>query len=373
MFATMPSKKPAKILLITPYFLDSFPQKLSMGSAVKQAIALSKKYQVLVLTTGRQRKVEKFNRNLTVKSIDAFLLPDPINYVLVPKIFSEFLRVRKSFKPDFVLVSKFMFFTSLIIPLARVLGDKVITTTDTFPGINWFPRSPLVGAVMWLYARIIGLPLLWLSNKVILLYSGLEPTARKYHLNFLTIPNGVDPKMLGKLPPPKNINKLKGEFWVGFVGRPESVKGYDLALKTAKHFERNPDIRFVFAGGNTKPYQAENRIYLGFRSDIANIYQLFDCLILPSYAEGLPNVLLEAMSQGVPCVATRVGGIPSLLRHNYNGLLTSPGSFSQLISQINRLMADKNLRQKISISAKETVTTSYNWQDIIGKYAEILT
>lgn len=363
-----------KILLVSPYYLDSYPQHLSMGSAVKQAENLSTVHQLLVLTTGRSKSIEKKPKNLTVVSVSGLLLPDPINYCIAPAIFSEFIHLVNNFKPDVVMVSKYMFFTSFIIPLARMMGLKVITTTDTFPGINWFPRSRLVGSVMWLYARLIGLPLLWMSNKVILLYPGLESVARKYHLNFVTIPNGVDDSYFDKQIPPKDITKPKREFWVGFVGRPESIKGYDLAIKCANHFEKkDKQIKFIFVGGNTSPHTDGNKIYLGFRQDIKQIYQLFDCLILPSYAEGLPNVLLEAMAQGVPCIASRVGGVDSIIDDDTNGLLFPPGDIKKMSARITLLKSDDAFRHKLSQSATKSVAVNFSWTAIISQYKKYIT
>lgn len=361
-----------KILLVTPYYLDSYPQHLSMGSAVKQAENLSSEHQILVLTTGREKQNQKVSANLTIRSVIGLLLPDPINYCIAPAVFPEFIRQVKVFKPDVVMVSKYMFFTSFIIPLAKLMGLRVITTTDTFPGINWFPRSRPVAAVMWLYARLIGLPLLWMSDKVILLYSGLEPIAKKYHLKFVTIPNGVDDSYFEKQPKPKDIYKPKGEFWVGFVGRPESIKGYDLALKAADYFAiGDPKVKFVFVGGNAKPHTDGNKIFLGFRSDIKQIYQLFDCLILPSYAEGLPNVLLEAMAQGVPCIASRVGGVTSIIDTEVNGLLIKRGSFREITSAISRIKTS-NI-DKFRTAAKNTIKNKFSLNSTNLLYKKTIT
>lgn len=362
-----------KILLVTPYYRDSFAQNLSMGSAVKQAENLSRKHKLLVLTTGRSQKKEQPSKNLTILSVSGWLIPDPVNYVVSFSFYVELLKHLSSFKPDVVMVSKYMFFTSFAIPIARILGFKVITTTDTFPGINWFPKSRLVGAVMWLYARLIGLPLLWLSNKVILLYPGLEKEAKKHRLNYVTILNGVDESYFQKQPHPKDIKKPKGEFWVGFVGRPESVKGYDLALKIAGYFEsRDPKIKFVFVGGQVEPHRMGNRIYLGFRNDIKSLYQLFDCLILPSIDEGLPNVLMEAMAQGVICVVNGVGGVRWLIADKRNGVIVPRNNALSYQRSLITLKKSKALARNIKASAPESIHKTFNWKYIAPSYDRLI-
>jgi len=343
-----------------------------MGSAVKQAVNLSRQHQVIVLTCGRPEKYQRLNPHLEVISLPGWLIPDPVNYVISFPIISAFIHQLDTFQPDIVMFSKYMFFTSLLISLAKIKGYPVVTTTDTFPGINWFPRSKPVSAVMWLYARIIGLPLLWLSNKVILLHPGLEAVAKKYRLNTVNIPNGVDDTLLNAQPRPKDIIKPKGEFWIGFVGRPESVKGIDLILKVAKDLENLPRLKFIFIGGSPDKTRLEgNRLCLGFRYDVVNLYQFLDLLVLPSYSEGWPNVLLEAMAQKVPCLASNVGGIPYLIKHKQNGWLIPSGHAFKLRRAILYLYRHPSLRHRLGQNGFETVANRFVWSKLLPQYQEL--
>ena len=101
-----------KILLVTPYFLDSFAGKISMGSAVMAARQLSRRHDVTVLTTGREQPLETLSSSLRVISAAGWLLPDPVNYVIAPAVLWRVARFIRRERPDVVLVSKFMFFTS---------------------------------------------------------------------------------------------------------------------------------------------------------------------------------------------------------------------------------------------------------------------
>jgi glycosyltransferase involved in cell wall biosynthesis len=360
-----------KILLVSPYYKDSYANHISMGSAVKIANNLSRFYSVRVLTTGRKDKNETANSRLQVISTPGWLIPDPVNYMISPQILMEFNRQLEEFKPDLIIVSKYMFFSSLAIPIAKARGFKVITVTDTFPGINWFSASRLTSAIMWLYARIIGIPLLRLSDKVVLLYPGLEDIAQKYRLDYITIPNGVDSEYFQKLSKPKDISKPKNEFWVGFVGRPESAKGYEVAQQIADNFLDQKQVKFIFVGDPYASGPVNNRIYLGFRKDVMNIYQLFDCLILPSRAEGLPNVVMEAMSQGVPVIASSVGGVRYLI-NSTNGILVTPQSINEFTAGIAKLLSDRNLGNKLGRNGKNTISDKYNWEKIINNYQNLI-
>jgi glycosyltransferase involved in cell wall biosynthesis len=344
-----------------------------MGSAVKQAEQLSRLHSVHVLTVGRKVILERPNKNLVIESVSGLLLPDPVNYIISLKLLFRFIGIAISYRPDIVLVSKFMFFSSLVVFLARIMGLKVVTVTDTFPGINWFPRSRIVAAVMWLYARTVGLLVLRLSHKVILLYQDLDVIAKKYNLNYEVIPNGVEPVLLEKQRLPSDIKKKNGEFWVGFVGRAESVKGYNIALETAKRLEKIMEIKFIFIGGNQKEITRENKVFLGFRSDIYSIYQLLDCLILPSFSEGLPNVVMESMAQGVPVIGSSVGGVKQLIENGKSGFLVPPGSVEQLAKQIIYLRNHPKSATRMGEFAKSTIDDGFNWDKILIKYQKLFT
>ncbi|MEO0685990.1 MAG: glycosyltransferase, partial [Cyanobacteria bacterium J06649_11] len=85
---------------------------------------------------------------------------------------------------------------------------------------------------------------------------------------------------------------------------------------------------------------------------LANI----DVFILPSYNEGLPMALLEAMGWGLPVIVTPVGGIPELIISTENGLLVTPGNIQQLSQAMQELIQSQSLRVSLGNAARETVT-----------------
>jgi glycosyltransferase involved in cell wall biosynthesis len=80
-----------------------------------------------------------------------------------------------------------------------------------------------------------------------------------------------------------------------------------------------------------------------------------DAFILPSYNEGLPMSMLEAMAWGLPAIVTPVGGIPEVIRHNRNGLLVEPGDRAQLIQAMHQLIGDEALRLSLGRAARHSV------------------
>lgn len=93
----------------------------------------------------------------------------------------------------------------------------------------------------------------------------------------------------------------------------------------------------------------------GVRRELARA----DGFVLPSFAEGIPVGLMEAMSSGVPCVSTPVNGIPELITHDHSGLLAVPGDVDQLADQLARL-ADPALRLRLAQAARERVHAEFN-------------
>lgn len=85
-----------------------------------------------------------------------------------------------------------------------------------------------------------------------------------------------------------------------------------------------------------------------------------DIFVLPSFAEGVPIVLMEAMSMGIPCISTRIAGIGELIEHNENGLLCHAGDSKSLTECMHRLVIDSNLRNKLGKAGQKTIFSTYN-------------
>lgn len=81
-----------------------------------------------------------------------------------------------------------------------------------------------------------------------------------------------------------------------------------------------------------------------------------DVFVLPSYNEGLPMSIIEAMSWGLPIITTPVGGIPELVTHNKNGILVNPGDIQQLSAAMQSLINNENLRLSLGSNARKSVT-----------------
>lgn len=115
--------------------------------------------------------------------------------------------------------------------------------------------------------------------------------------------------------------------------------------------------------------------FTGWRNDVADILNAFDIFVLPSLSEGLPICLLEAMSIGLPCIASRVGGVGEILQDGVNGILVRAGRIDDLTLALKRLIADTDERARLGLAARRHVLDGFKPSDYVEKvtnaYAKI--
>lgn len=153
-----------------------------------------------------------------------------------------------------------------------------------------------------------------------------------------------------------------------FVGRMGKRKGiYDL-IAALEDLEAvlPPEVTCFFCGDGEvetiaqllRQKKLEHRVgHIGWcsKEQLREFYGQTMLFILPSYHEGLPMSLLEAMYAGIPCITTRVDGIPEVIETEENGLLVTPGDIKQIKGSLLRLLQDQKLRKKLGENAHQTV------------------
>jgi glycosyltransferase involved in cell wall biosynthesis len=168
------------------------------------------------------------------------------------------------------------------------------------------------------------------------------------------------------------LNLPDGGFLVGAVGRLEPEKGFDVLVRSiAELVRRGTDVSLVIVGeGGDRPrleaLAAELGIgprvrLVGWQSDVRAYFEAMDIFALSSHREGLPNVLLEAMALRVPCVATRVNGVPRLIQDGRNGLLVPPADPIALANALRVLIDNADLRHAFRHAGRNTVETHFSF------------
>ncbi|MBV9604079.1 MAG: glycosyltransferase, partial [Solirubrobacterales bacterium] len=91
-----------------------------------------------------------------------------------------------------------------------------------------------------------------------------------------------------------------------------------------------------------------------------SLYQQADMFCLPSFAEGLPGVLMEAMAMGLPVIATRIMGIPEIVEDGVSGRLVAPGRADALAGALLELLGDPELRSSMGKAGRRRVEKEYD-------------
>ena len=111
--------------------------------------------------------------------------------------------------------------------------------------------------------------------------------------------------------------------------------------------------------------------FLGFRPDAQALIKLLAVLVVPSLSEGSPLVVLEAMSAGVPVIASAVGGIPQQIRHNCEGILVQPGDVEALSRSIFNLLSNPLKAQKMCEAGLKRLSTQFSHASMIRRTAAV--
>lgn len=168
-----------------------------------------------------------------------------------------------------------------------------------------------------------------------------------------------------------------------FLGRLGQRKGiYDLLDAVKRLTARHPQLVLLCAGDGETVEVKRRAQQLGIASHVRVLgwvsgnekEQLFaqsSICVLPSYGEGLPVALLEAMAAGLPIVASDVGGIPEAVADGVEGLLIKAGDVAALDAALDRLLADAQLRERMGGAARSKVLKSFAAERVFGQLGEM--
>lgn len=184
------------------------------------------------------------------------------------------------------------------------------------------------------------------------------------------IPNAVDAASLQRRPDPQlRRNAAGGDAGTVVLvpGRLDAQKGHRYLLRAV---EEIPDATFLLAGGGPLREELETLahtlgitdrvVFLGHRSDIADLLAVSDLVVLPSLYEGLPLAVLEAMAAGRAVITTRVGGVEEVVTEGQNGVLVPPAHPAALAAAIRTLVRDPELSRRLGAAGRQTIEADYD-------------
>lgn len=168
---------------------------------------------------------------------------------------------------------------------------------------------------------------------------------------------------------------------IGVLASLRKEKGLDVLIQAIPDILRHcPEACFVIAGNGMEKDRLEdmaktlgvysNVRFLGQREDASSIVPIFDIGCLSSRTENFPLSILEYMACGKPVVATRIGGVPEMVKDGMNGFLVKPESPSDLSKKILSLINDKPLRRSMGTEGRKIVEESFTLDKMIDNYKE---
>jgi glycosyltransferase involved in cell wall biosynthesis len=180
----------------------------------------------------------------------------------------------------------------------------------------------------------------------------------------------VAPTRDGRLESRRYLGIPGDRFAVGWIGRMTGVKRTDDVLLAFKRLrDGGVDACLCMVGDGPDRGQLEQRahelgvmrdtLFVGYQEDVAPFYAAFDALVLPSGNEGTPVSAIEALAAGRPVVATRVGGVPDVIREGEDGFLVEAGDTEQLAERLAELAHDPALRERMGEQGRARVLPRY--------------
>jgi glycosyltransferase involved in cell wall biosynthesis len=191
--------------------------------------------------------------------------------------------------------------------------------------------------------------------------------------------NGIDTAPFDAAEP-ANLGLPPGAVAMGFVGRFDVHKGVrDLAAAWPTVAGALPDAHLVVTGKG--PLEDELRAtladasrvhFLGYRKDVPAVMKALDVLVLPSYTEGAPNVVQEAMAAGRAVVASAVSGTPELVDDGATGLLFPAGDRDALTRALLAVGGDAGLRARMGAAGRARVEREFTMDAMVDAYESLL-
>jgi glycosyltransferase involved in cell wall biosynthesis len=302
------------------------------------------------------------------------------------KIYTSYINTTlaavKDFQPEIVHA----FHTAFLPPVARIAkimyGIRFVVTTHG-SDLHYLARDRrLIGLIR----DALGVSVLITANSAFTRRWFLKMFGHEWDRKTRTIPGGVyveeykkDPKMIEKID--KEYN-LAGKKVVLFTGRLTKHKGVDVLIKAAREIAGEV---IILGDGPEREHleklivqlRLKNCRILGYMSPKEQVnfkafYSRADVYVAPStWKEPLGLVILEAMAAKTPVVSTRAGGVTSLIKDGYNGFLVHAHKPEEIVTRVNELLANDELRKKMSDRAYEAVTKKFTWERIAEQFESI--
>ncbi|MGZ8897532.1 MAG: glycosyltransferase family 4 protein [Halobacteriota archaeon] len=219
-------------------------------------------------------------------------------------------------------------------------------------------------------------------------YAELSPYLKRFSQKIAVVPPGVD---LATFNPNvysgflKDTYSLEGSIilFVGQLSKTHRHKGLSILIRALRHLDPSTTLVVVGGGNWFSHYKADAEnagvadrvVFAGIISEeeLPLYYRGADLTVLPTYtdAEGFGMVLAEANACGRPVIGTNVGGIPSLIQDQHNGLLVEPGDLRGLVQAISIVLSDGKLAKTLGQNGFEKIRSGFTWDLAVSRTMKV--
>ena len=262
-----------------------------------------------------------------------------------------------------------------VIVLSRALGIPVVLHLHAAELHHSYPRMPKILQAMtrWIFSLPASCVVLGTAAQQFVERELRVPPSR-VEIVFNGVPGPTVPRRLVK------ENAVRRLLFVGNLSERKGVT--DLLKALARPGFEDLPLELVFAGdGDVAGYQdkakalgIEKKVrFAGWvgQAEVADLMAQADLLVLPSYDEGLPLVILEALGNGVAVVCTPVGEIPSVLHHGVTACLVQPGDVNGLAASLQRLLRQPDLLRALEKNGKALYEQEFSLSQFFFNIAQI--
>lgn len=307
------------------------------------------------------------------------------DYFRVFRCFKILFSILRRHKYD-IIHSNGYFADILGVPAAKIFGIPHVSTCHGYIATD---RSLAIYNALDRFFLRFSTKIIAVSDtiKIALINSCVKESRVKVIKN--AVPTDIDSVLFVKNR--QEIRHLLGiddnDFVVGYIGRLSEEKGIKHLIEASSMLIGiGVSLRVLIIGDGPSKKQLEELvrteriesrvIFPGFKKDVENWMPGIDVFVLPSLTEGTPMALLEAMSFGIPVVASGVGGIPEVIESAKNGILVSPGEPDEIVNAVLTVCKNDGFRAGLSKMAKETIRDRFNLNEWVKKielvYSEII-
>ncbi|NLK25155.1 MAG: glycosyltransferase family 4 protein [Euryarchaeota archaeon] len=271
---------------------------------------------------------------------------------------------------DVVHVHSYIFYMSNSTAAARLLKDFRYVL-NFHGGISHSAIQDSCSRRLWIkdnvYDRTLGRATVALADKVLSVSKADIPLIRRaFGVDAQYIPNAVS---IEDFKPGE-----KGAQRITYVGKLEKWKGVETLLeifRQVRHEIRDAEFQIIGDGSLAdKMRKADLPIIMRGHIPHENMpaqYRDSAVSVLPSFMEGAPTTCMESLACGVPCVATRVGDTPEIVKDGHSGFLVEPGDVSESASHIVELMENDSLRRRMGAEGREHMVNHYSYEAVVER------